>query len=206
MKRFRFVLLAVVALVVGLLTTASFASPLRHHARARTGLTIRWDITSGAQKPPGPVIPGGFASALAPDKTMITLKGTGTFGGLAKKVTGGGDWTTYDPKGAETGKGTYKVLSLVAFIQANFQSPPPVFTDNIGDATHKAANGTAVLRIAYSDGSQGVLTLGCHGPGAPPGIIEGIAATKGFKTYYETEEPKPGVDANRTLFHVPVSG
>ena len=42
MKRFRFAFL-VVALVVGLLTTASFASPLRHHARARTGLTIRWD-------------------------------------------------------------------------------------------------------------------------------------------------------------------
>ena len=202
MKRFRFALLAV-ALVVGLVTTASVASPLRHEKQAKTGLTIRWDITSGAQTPPGPIVAGGVASAVAPDGTMITFKGTGTFGGLPKKVTGGGDWTTYAPSGAQSGTGTYKVLSLVSFIQANFQGPTPAFTDNIGDL-NKRANGTAVLRIAYSDGSQGVLTVGCHGPGAPPGIIEGIAATKGFKTYYETEEPKPGVDANRTLFHVGV--
>jgi len=202
MKRFRFALLAV-ALVVGLVTTASVASPLRHEKQAKTGLTIRWDITSGAQTPPGPIVAGGVASAVAPDGTMITFKGTGTFGGLPKKVTGGGDWTTYAPSGAQSGTGTYKVLSLVSFIQANFQGPTPAFTDNIGDL-NKRANGTAVLRIAYSDGSQGVLTVGCHGPGAPPGIIEGIAATKGYKTYYETEEPKPGVDANRTLFHVGV--
>ena len=202
MKRFRFVLLAV-ALVVGVLTTASFASSLRHHARARTGLTIRWDLislTGGA--PPGPINPGGVASAVAPDGTKITLKGSGTFGGLPKKVTGGGDWTTYDPSGAQIGTGTYKVVSLVSFIQANFQSPPPVFDDNIGDANHKAANGTAVLRIAYSDGSQGVLTVGCHGPGAPPGIYEGIATTKGYKTYYNVLPPAPKVDANRTIFHV----
>jgi len=202
MKRFRFALLAV-ALVVGLVTTASVASPLRHEKQAKTGLTIRWDITSGAQTPPGPIVAGGVASAVAPDGTMITFKGTGTFGGPAKKVTGGGDWTTYAPSGVQSGTGTYKVVSLVSFVQANFQSSTPVFTDNIGDL-NKRANGTAVLRIAYSDGSQGVLTVGCHGPGAPPGIIEGIAATKGFKTYYETEEPKPGVDANRTLFHVGV--
>jgi hypothetical protein len=58
------------------------------------------------------------------------------------------------------------------------------------------------LRIAYSDGSQGVLTVGCHGPGAPPGIFEGIATTKGFKTYYTVQAPVGGVDANRTIFHV----
>src|SRR5213594_4332529 len=28
------------------------------------------------------------------------------------------------------------------------------------------ANGVSVLKIAFSDGSTGVLTLGCHGPGA----------------------------------------
>jgi hypothetical protein len=202
MKRFRFVLLAV-ALVVGVLTTASFASTLRHHARARTGLTIRWDLISLNFKA-NAVNAGGAASAVAPDKTMITFTGSGTFGGTAKKVTGGGNWTTYDASGAQSGTGTYKVLSLVSFILANPQTiPNPITTDNITDG-NKRSNGTAVLRIAYSDGSQGVLTVGCHGPGAPPGIIEGIAATKGFKTYYETEEPKPGVDANRTLFHVGV--
>jgi hypothetical protein len=44
--------------------------------------------------------------------------------------------------------------------------------------------------------------VGCHGPGAPPGIFEGIATTKGFKTYYIVPTPVPGVDAGRTLFHV----
>jgi len=202
MKRFRFALLAV-AVVVGLVTTASLASPLRHEKQAKTGLTIRWDIISFNGNFANPINPGGSASAHSPDGTKITLTGSGTFGGPAKKVTGGGNWTTYAASGAQSGTGTYKVVSLVSFVQANFQGPTPAFTDNIGDL-NKRANGTAVLRIAYSDGSQGVLTVGCHGPGAPPGIIEGIAATKGFKTYYETEEPKPGVDANRTLFHVGV--
>ena len=55
------------------------------------------------------------------------------------------------------------------------------FVDNIDEGTR--TNGTAVLKIAFSDGSTGVLTVGCHGPGAPPGIFEGIATTKGFKTY-----------------------
>ena len=204
MNRFRFALLAVAVLVVGLVATASFASPLRHAKQAVTGLTIRWDIISlpgGA--PPGPIKAGGVASALAPDGTKITLTGSGTFGGLATKVTGAGNWTTYDPSGAQIGTGTYKVVSLVSFIQANFQSPPPVIVDNI-DPNHKAANGTAVLRIAYSDGSQGVLTVGCHGPGAPPGIFEGIAVTKGYKTYYNVQAPAGGVDANRTIFHVGV--
>lgn len=203
MNRFRFALIAA-ALGVGLLTTASFASPLRHSKQAKTGLTIRWDIISLDFKTSPPTFnPGGVASALAPDGTMITFTGSGTFGGSSKKVTGGGNWKTYDPSGAQSGAGTYKILSLVSFIEANPQAPSPLFTDKIGDLS-KRANGTAVLRIAYSGGSQGVLTVGCHGPGAPPGIIEGIAATKGFKTYYETEEPKPGVDANRTLFHVGV--
>jgi hypothetical protein len=203
MKRFRFVLLAVVALVVGVLTTASFASPLRHHARARTGLTIRWDIISFNGNFANPINPGGSASAHAPDGTKITLTGSGTFGGLAKKVTGGGNWTTYDASGAQSGTGTYKVVSLVNFIEANLQSQTPVAIDKIGDV-NKRANGTAVLRIAFSGGSQGVLTIGCHGPGAPPGIFEGIATSKGFKLYYEAEDPKPAVDANRTIFHVGV--
>ena len=43
---------------------------------------------------------------------------------------------------------------------------------------------------------------GCHGPGAPPGIFEGIATTKGYTTYYEVPAPVAGVNAGRTLFHV----
>ena len=75
-----------------------------------------------------------------------------------------------------------------------------MFTDNIDEG--RAANGNAVLKIAFSDGAQGVLTVGCHGPGAPPGIFEGIATTKRYKTYYDVQPPQAGVDANRTIFHV----
>ena len=84
---------------------------------------------------------------------------------------------------------------------ANPQSSTPAFIDNIG-ALSQRTNGTAVLRIRFSDGESGVLTVGCHGPGAPPGIFEGIATTKGFKTYYNVQDPVGGVDANRTIFHV----
>jgi hypothetical protein len=37
---------------------------------------------------------------------------------------------------------------------------------------------------------------------APDGIEEGIIATKGFVTYWTGEVPVPGVDENRTIFHV----
>jgi hypothetical protein len=162
----------------------------------------RWDIISlvgGAF--PGPIEPGGVASAKAPDGDTITLTGSGNFVAPAgnnegdSAVTGGGTWQT------STGSGTYQVKGLVSFTFANFQSPTPFVIDNIGDVNERA-NGTAVLRIRYSDGSQGVLTVGCHGPGAPPGIFEGVAVTKGFKTYYDVPVPAAGVDANRTIFHV----
>lgn len=205
MKRFRLVFLAV-ALVVGLLTTASFASALRGEKQAVTGLTISWEIIKFSPLPPRPPFtfnPGGVASALDPNGSKITLTGSGNFGGPPKKVTGGGNWTTYAASGAQSGSGTYKVVSLISFIQANFQSQTPTVIDNTGD-TSKRANGTAVLRIAYSDGSQGVLTVGCHGPGAPDGMFEGIAATKGFKTYYTVPAPAPTTDEGRTIFHVGV--
>jgi hypothetical protein len=191
------VALSVILLVLGL---AAAASGQAKHAR--------WDIISlvgGA--PPGPINPGGMASAKAPDDTMITLTGSGTFvapggnNGGANAVTGGGTWQTFDAAGASTGSGTYQVKELVRYEFANFQSPTPAFIDNIGDVNERA-NGTAVLRVEFSDGSQGVLTVGCHGPGAPPGIFEGIATTKGFKTYYTVQAPVAGVNANRTIFHV----
>jgi hypothetical protein len=93
------------------------------------------------------------------------------------------------------------VTGLVSWEFANFQGPTPPLTDNIGENDERA-NGTAVLTIRFSDGSTGVLTVGCHGPGAPDGIFEGIATTKGFKTYYNVQAPVGGVDLNRTVFHV----
>ena len=186
-------------LVVPLLALAALL-PLT--ASAGSAQHVRWDIISlvgGA--PPGPINPGGHASAMAPDGDMITLTGSGTFvapagnNGGSGAVTGGGTWET------NAASGTYEVKELVSFVIANPQSSTPPFVDNIGELIQRT-NGTAVLRVTFSDGASGVLTVGCHGPGAPPGIIEGIATTKGYKTYFETEEPVGGVDANRTLFHV----
>jgi hypothetical protein len=160
---------------------------------------VRWDIISTTGIPPGPLNPGGHASATAPDGDTITLTGSGHFvapasGRGSGAVNGGGTWTT-----SAGGSGTYTVTRLVSWVSAGPQANVG-FVDNIDEGTR--TNGTAVLTIAFSDGTHGVLTVGCHGPGAPPGIFEGIATTKGYKTYYAVEDPTPGVDANRTIYHV----
>jgi hypothetical protein len=191
--RFLFGAVATLAAALALLVTlSSAASGGAQH--------VRWDIvslTGGA--PPGPVNAGGHASATAPDGDTITLMGSGTFvapasGGGSGAVTGGGTWKT-----SRGGSGTYTVTSLVSWESAGPQACCPLI-DNIDEGT--ATNGNAVLTIAFSDGAQGVLTIGCHGPGAPDGIFEGIATTKGYKTYYTVQPPTSGVDANRTIFHV----
>jgi len=186
------------AMLVVLTAFASAASNSAQHAS--------WDIVRLTF--PGGVTTlnaGGFADAKAPDNTTIRLTGAGTFVAPAGKnggsgaVTGGGTWQTFSATGASTGSGTYSVEELASFVLANFQLPG--LGDTIAD-TNERANGVAVVRIAYSDGSQGVLTIGCHGPGAPDGIFEGIATTKGFKTYYAVQAPGADPDANRTVFHV----
>jgi hypothetical protein len=182
---------AAVALIVTLSSSASDGGA-QH---------VRWDIISlVGGNPPGPINPGGRASATAPNGDTITLTGSGHFvapasGGGSGAVDGGGTWST-----TSGGSGTYTVTGLVSWVNAGPQAAVPTFVDNIDEGTR--TNGTAVLTIALSDDSTGVLTIGCHGPGAPPGIFEGIATTKGYKTYYTVQPPTSGVDANRTIFHV----
>jgi hypothetical protein len=149
-----------------------------------------------------------FASVDLAEMMKIKLTGAGTFvspasGGTSGAVTGGGTWETFEGD-TSTGSGTYQALGLVSWQLANFQTSTPPFIDAIG-APHQRANGNAVLRIAYSDGSTGILGLGCEGPGAPEGIQEGVIATKGYVTYWTRAAPLPlsaMVDKNRTLFHV----
>jgi len=185
--------------VVALGTAVMFLTTLASAAPNGGAAHVRWDIMSTTGIPPAPLNPGGHASAMAPDGDTITLTGSGHFvapasGGGSGGVDGGGTWST-----SAGGSGTYDVTGLVSWQRANDQANVG-FVDNIDEGTR--TNGIAILEIAFSDGSTGVLTVACHGPGAPPGIFEGIATTKGYKTYYEAEEPAPGVDANRTLFHV----
>jgi len=89
-------------------------------------------------------------------------------------------------------------VELVNWTFSNLQTG--TFIDLIDDG--KAANGVAVFRIRYSDGEEGVLGVGCHGPGAPAGTLEGVIASKGHVTYWDAQAPVGGVDADRTLFHV----
>lgn len=198
-RRQRFLRLGAV-LTLSVLVPLAFASAASGRAQH-----VRWDIISLAFTTPLTFNPGGFSEAKAPDLTKIRLTGSGTFvapaghNGGSGAVTGGGTWQTFNSAGDPTGSGTYVVKELVTFEFAGFQTG--TFIDNIGD-TNERANGTAVLRIEYSGGSQGVLVVGCHGPGAPAGIFEGIATTKGFKTYDSVQGPAGGVDANRTIFHV----
>ena len=129
---------------------------------------VDWHIISLGSVPLAPPVTfntGGIARAAAPDGDVITLTGSGTFvapagsNGGSGAVTGGGTWAS-----SLGGSGTYVVKELVQWKFASHQvlniGGLPV-TDNTGDNT-KRANGVAVLRIQFSDGASGVLTVGCH--------------------------------------------
>ena len=167
---------------------------------------VRWDIIhfNPATTPLPTISAGGFAIASArnPSTLSIKLTGSGTFvgpasGGTSGAATGGGTWETFSGT-TSTGSGSYEVVELINWTFSNLQ--PPVLTDLIDDGAR--ANGVAVVRIRYSDGNEGVLGIGCHGPGAPDGTVEGVIVSKGHVTYWDAQAPVGGVDANRTVFHV----
>jgi len=175
------------------------------NVRAAGADQVRWDIINrDATTTPPTISEGGIAFASADATHTISFTGSGTFvapasGGTSGAATGGGAWETFT-SGVSTGSGTYSVTSLASWQFANLQTPGVVI--NLIDPTLRGANGNAILRIEYSDGSEGVLGVGCHGPGAPDGIQEGVIATKDFMTYWTAQPPAPGVNANRTTFLV----
>jgi hypothetical protein len=175
--------------------------PVASGAAAR----VRWDIITLVPFPnPTSVSAGGVASALAQDGSSIVLHGSGTFvapgggPGSSGAVTGGGTWETFAPDGTtSTGSGTYSVTGLVRWDAAPGTLP---LIDGIGDAAD-ASSGLATLRIAYDDGSQGVLVVSCHLPvGSPDPIFEGVRASKGYAFYWNGTPPVG--NTNRTVFHV----
>lgn len=172
---------------------------------------IRWDIVSidFSVPSPRPLSAGGIASANANDGSQITLTGSGTFvapggssAGSDSAVTGGGSWVTHSAAGALTGSGTYEVTGLVRWERAPGNDPNPPSTDLIDGNTAKHSAGLAVLRIIYSDGTRGILVVSCRLVGTPGSVFEGITASKGFVDYWNHVAPVPGVDANRTVFHI----
>ncbi len=170
------------------------------------GSLVRWDIISfDFSKTPLAGSPGGVAFASFDADHKIKFTGSGSFvapasGGASSHAQGGGTWETFFPDSVSTGRGTYEVRKLLSWQFANFQTPGPNI-DLIGDP-REGANGNVLLAIEYSDGSEGILGVACHGGGAPDGILEGVIATKGFVTYWNREPPTPGVDGDRTTFHV----
>ncbi len=193
MKTTRRRLWQIFTLVLLIMVTGPFAFGQAAH--------VRWDIVS-INFAAGTLGPGGIASAQANDGSIITVSGSGTFvapanGGPSGAATGGGRWATSGPVGAASG--TYLVTGLVRWERAP-GSPPPL-SDTIGGPGEPSA-GLAILRIEYSDGSLGTLTVSCHLVGTPDSVFEGITTTKGFVDFFRPMPPVPGVDANRTLFHV----
>ncbi len=174
---------------------------------------VRWDIIS-VDFATGTLSAGGIASARANDCvpagstncSKITLTGAGTFvapagsNGSTSATTGGGTWEAFDNTGASIGSGTYVVTGLVRWQQA--PGTPPLPNDNIGNLADNRA-GLAILRIAYDDGSRGVLVVSCHLVGTPDTVFEGITVSKGFVDYWNREAPPaPPGNANRTTFHL----
>ena len=163
---------------------------------------MRWDIIS-VNFATGTASAGGVASARANDNSKITLTGSGTFRsnpGNPQDVTGGGTWETLTTAGASTGSGTYEVTGFVRFEVA--PGTFPLQHDNIGNSADVRA-GLLVVRVAYSDGSEGTLVVSCHLTGTPDAVFEGVTASKGFVDYWNREAPPaPPGDADRTNFHV----
>src|SRR5438876_8811648 len=119
----------------------------------------------------------GSASATAADGLKIIVTGNGTFvapaggGGTSSAATGGGNWETRDASNVVTGSGTYQITGLVRWERAL------AFVPSIPGSTA----GLTILRIEYSDGSAGTLTVSCRISGAQPGRIERATTSKGFE-------------------------
>jgi hypothetical protein len=160
---------------------------------------IRWDIISIASIATG--APGGIASAFSENGSQITITGSGTFvapeggDGTSSATTGGGTFKIFTADGTLRASGTYAVTGLVRWEEKGTFPTPPFPPNTIG--------GLAILRVEFSDGTHGVLTVSCHSAiGSSPAIFEGITITKDFVDFWNRQAPVAGVDANRTQFHV----
>lgn len=108
--------------------------------------------------------------ALAVDGSNIMLTGAGTFApGDTEEVTGGGTWSL-----STGGGGTFKVTQLIRFDVTPGSLPNP--------SLH---GGLLFLRVAYNDGSRGILAISCAaGSAGATNVAEGTTASKGFVDYY----------------------
>ena len=103
-------------------------------------------------------------TAIAPDGSTIFVKGSGTLeAGPDGMATGGGIFSI-----AGGPSGTWRATSVEGFVSygtalpgSNFPPPP-------------ATGGKAKLRVSFSNGQDGVLTIFCVIGSPPPSVGEGI--------------------------------
>jgi hypothetical protein len=156
---------------------------------------------------PQPAVPivsaGGAAYARAATAERMRWDGTGTFTpGAPRSVTGGGSFDIQGPQGQALSSGAFRATELVSWDAA--PGTFAAFEDRIGNPGDRRT-GLAVLRVAYSDGRQGVLVVSCRQADTPGPVFEGLVGTHGFETFYSHEFATGApnfVNANRTLFHV----
>jgi len=118
----------------------------------------------------------GNVPALANDGSIIRIGGTGSFVvDEPNNVTGGGTWATLDSSGTTPTSGTFQVTSLVEFDPAPGTVP----------GAPKLRAGLAFLQITYSDGTRGILVVGCRLNGTPVSVAEGFTASKGNIDYWD---------------------
>lgn len=188
---------------------------------------VRWDIVQISFSASGvpTVSAGGVSTSVAAciplqggaDNSTITLKGSGTFEpGEPHHVTGGGTWATAPgavsdcppptpPAPTHPGtelpaSGTYTVTGFLFWKMSRSDFAATGIIDGIGNPAD-VQTGLAVLRVHYSDGEDGILTISCtFGPPTPPSVFEGTTATKGFVDY-SNPISNTGLDGN-TFFHV----
>jgi hypothetical protein len=182
--------------VIGALSPSATALANDHTDEKGEQARFRWDIIS-IDFTTLTVSAGGSASARANlDSGIITLTGSGTFRpGDRRAVTGGGTWSATGTAGV--GHGTFKVTELVEWHLA--PGTFPLTIDAIGDKADARA-GLAVLRVRYSDQSEGILVVSCTIAGTPSSVFEGIRTSRGFVYYWNGDLPTDNV--NHTLFHL----
>ena len=143
------------------------------------------------------------AARTMPVGATITLTGRGTFRlNDEHDVTGGGTWETAAADGTVTGSGTYRVTELVSFVFGPGSAAGyTAIIDEMGNLADARA-GVAVLKVHYSDGTNGIVVVVCSlgYPETPLDVIEGTTATKGYVDYSNPLIPT-GLTSN-TLFHI----
>lgn len=195
----------ILALMTNGVAVARAQSAVAEDETAAAGVPMRWDIVKTTSFAPETFTSGGSASAKAVSGAQITLTGTGTFlssGESVQGVIGGGTWTiTGLPPALGTPSGTYVVTELVSW-----QPAPGALSDAVVDQIGSNADaraGLLILRVRYSDGIRGVLSVSCSlSSGTPAIVFQGITATKDFADFYAAQAPAAGTDGNRAVFHV----